>query len=92
MAKKLDDYLNNELQNEEFARDFEAESERLQSAIALVKAREEAGLTQQELAKLSGKTQATISRMEQGQISSFEVMQTLVHAMGGKLKIEIEFA
>ncbi|WP_420829046.1 helix-turn-helix domain-containing protein [Convivina intestini] len=92
MTKTLDSFIEKELNDSEFATLYEAETERLESAVALVKAREEAGLTQAELAKLSGKTQATISRMEKGQISSFEVLQTLVHAMGGTLKIEIDFA
>lgn len=92
MTKSLTDLINLEMNNLEFKNEFNLETERLDSTIALVKAREQAGLTQQELVKLSGKTQATISRMEQGKISSFEVMQTLVHAMGGKLKIEIELA
>lgn len=92
MAKMLDEIINEEMKNPDFTEAFINETERLESAIALVNAREEAGLTQQELAKLSGKTQATISRMEQGQISSFEVLQTLVRAMGGTLKVEIKFA
>lgn len=51
---------------------MKSEGEKLQTAVALYKAREEAGLTQAELAERAETTQATIARIERGDNISFE--------------------
>lgn len=58
---KFDDYLEKRLQDSELRSNFEAESLRLESAVALLKAREDAGLTQRELAKRVDVPQSTMS-------------------------------
>lgn len=72
----------------EFQQYYQAEGEKLQTAVALYKAREEAGLTQQELAKRANTTQATIARIERGENVSFEKLASIAHAMGKELKVE----
>lgn len=65
---KFDDYLEKRFQDPELRSNFEAESLRLESAVALLKAREDAGLTQRELAKRVDVPQSTIARIERGNI------------------------
>ncbi|MFD1318805.1 helix-turn-helix domain-containing protein [Loigolactobacillus zhaoyuanensis] len=85
---KIDDLIQKELKDPEFAANFQAEGEKLDTAIALYKAREEAGLTQAELAERAKTTQATIAKIERGDNVSFEKLAAIAHAMGKKLKVE----
>lgn len=50
--------------SKEFAETYAAESEKLDIAVALTQLRNEMGLTQQQLADISGKPQSTIARIE----------------------------
>ena len=49
----FDDYLNEQLRDPIFKKEFENETTKLESAIALTKARKESGLSQRELANVS---------------------------------------
>ena len=51
---KINDILDKELKNSEFAKEFYADKEKSASAIALYKAREEARLTQANSAERTG--------------------------------------
>lgn len=51
---KINDILDQELKNSEFAKEFYADKEKSASAIALYKAREEARLTQANSAERTG--------------------------------------
>lgn len=51
---KINDILSRELKDPKFAKNYRDEKERSASALALYYAREEAGLTQADLAKKSG--------------------------------------
>jgi DNA-binding XRE family transcriptional regulator len=74
--------------NKEAEQIFNEESRRLDVAVALMQARESAGLTQERLAEKSGVSRITISRIEQGRISpSFRALDSLASAMGKKLTI-----
>lgn len=85
---KIDALIKEMKKDPEFAEAYQAESEKLQTAIALYKAREEAGLTQIELAERANTTQATIARIERGDNVSFEKLSAIAHAMGKELKVE----
>ncbi|MGM0123017.1 hypothetical protein IGI37_000383 [Enterococcus sp. AZ194] len=85
---KIDVMIEKEMKDSEFAELWGVESEKLETAIALYKAREEAGLTQVELAERAKTTQATIARIERGDNVSFDKLSAIAHAMGKKLKIE----
>lgn len=85
---KFDDYLEKRLQDPELRSNFEAESLRLESAVALLKAREDAGLTQRELAKRVDVPQSTIARIEQGNNTSVDTLSKIANALGKKLKVE----
>ena len=88
MNMKIDDLIKHERKDETFNKYYENEGEKLTNAIALYKAREQAGLTQQELAKRSHVTQATISRIERGVNISFKKLQLIAHALGKKLTVQ----
>ena len=61
---KFDDFLQDELKQEDFKAAYLAEKSILESAIAVFNARQNAGLTQRELADLSHVPQSTIARIE----------------------------
>ena len=85
---KFDDYLEKRFQDPELRSNFEAESLRLESAVALLKAREDAGLTQRELAKRVDVPQSTIARIERGNNTSVDTLSKIANALGKKLKVE----
>ena len=58
------DYLNEQLKDPEFKKEFENETTKLESAIALTKVRKESGLSQRDLATVSDVPQSTIGRIE----------------------------
>ena len=51
---KFDEFLKKQLENPEFREWFEEETSKLDSAVALMSAREAQGLTQRELAERAG--------------------------------------
>lgn len=84
---QFDNWLANKMQDPKFKANFELESAKLESAVALVNERERAGLTQRELASLADVPQSTIARIENGQNTSFETMSKIAAAMGKKLVV-----
>ena len=81
------DFLKEELQNASFKKAFQDEKHLLASALALVEAREEAGLSQRQLAQRAHLPQSTIARIESGQNTSIETMMKIASALGRELKI-----
>ena len=93
MAAKIisiDDLIADQLKDPEFKAGFEAESEKLESAVQLMLAREAAGLSQRDLAAKSGVPQSTIARVERGSNTSVDTLNKLAYALGKKL--EVRFA
>lgn len=88
LTVKFDDYLEKRPQDPESRSNFEAESLRLESAVALLKARENAGLTQRELAKRVDVPQSTIARIERGNNTSVDTLSKIANSLGKKLKVE----
>ena len=85
---KFDDFLQDELKQEDFKAGYLAEKSILESAIAVFNARQNAGLTQRELADLSH-VQSTIARIERGHNTSIETMSKIAFALNQKLTINI---
>lgn len=85
---KFDDYLAKRMENSEFKASFEAENAKLNSALALIEAREAAGLTQRELAELASVPQSTVARIERGNNTSFDTLSKIANALGKQLKVE----
>ena len=74
----------------EFATVFEAEIERLNAAVAVSRAREEARLTQEQLAERSGVSRVTINRIERGKLNpSMKTLSRLARAMGKQVRVSI---
>jgi DNA-binding XRE family transcriptional regulator len=71
----------------EFAAEFCRESERLDAAVALIRLREEVGMTQRQLAAATGKTQSTIARIENGNMNpSVKLLSEIAAALGKRLE------
>lgn len=81
------DYLNQQLQDPQFKQEFENETTKLESAVALTHVRKEAGLTQRELASVSKVPQSTIARIETGANTSVDTLTKIANALGKKLTV-----
>lgn len=84
----IEELLVAEKHDKTFVQGYQMEKAKLASAVSLYLAREEAGLTQVELAEMAGTTQATIARIERGDNVSFEKLSQLAHAMDKQLRVE----
>ena len=83
----IKDYLNQQLQDPQFKQEFENETTKLESAIAVTHVRKEAGLTQRELANVSKVPQSTIARIETGANTSVDTLTKIANALGKKLTV-----
>ena len=81
------DYLNEQLQDPEFKKEFENETTKLESAIALTKARRDSGLSQRDLSTISDVPQSTIARIESGSNTSIDTLTKIANALGKKLNV-----
>lgn len=86
---KFNDYLAKKFEDNDFEVEFDKADQELDAAVALYHMREQLGLTQRELAKLSGKQQATIARIENGNLNpSIKTLRQIGQSVGKKIKIE----
>ena len=86
---KFDDYLNNELKNNDFKKGYLTEKAILESALTVEHTGQSAGLSQRQLAKISHVPQSTIARIECGCNTRIETINKLALALGKKLTISI---
>lgn len=63
----------------------------IEDAIALTEARENQGLTQQQLAEKLGVSQANISRIEHEEDLYLSTLRAYVEALGGELQVKAVF-
>lgn len=89
---KIDEYIaKRSKQSTEFAKAYEKESQQLQVAIEVRKLREKFSMSQREFAKLVGKPQSTIARIESGQMNvSINVLNEIANATKQKLTVKFE--
>jgi DNA-binding XRE family transcriptional regulator len=74
--------------NPAFAEGYKQERERLEVAVALMRLREEEGLTQRQLAEISGKPQSTIARIENGSMNaSLGVLRGIAKSVGKRVDL-----
>ena len=81
------DYLNEQLKDPKFKTEFDTESAKLESAVALAKIRKQKGLSQRELANISNVPQSTIARIERGDNTSIGTLTKIATALGKKLSV-----
>lgn len=89
METKFKDFLNEQMNDPDFKREYEALE--IEDAIiqAFINARKFSGLTQKQLSEKTGITQPDISKLENGNANpSIRTLKRLAHAMGMKLKVE----
>lgn len=83
------DFLNEQLQNEDFKKEYDALEAEFSFVQAMLDARKASGLTQKDLAERTGIAQADISKLENGNANpSLRTLQRLADGMGMKLKLE----
>jgi transcriptional regulator with XRE-family HTH domain len=86
---KFDDFLQEQLQNPEFCREYEALQPERAVIQAIIYARQSTGLTQKELSERTGIAQGDISKLEKGNANpSIRTLQRLAAGMGMRLKLE----
>jgi len=85
----LQELTNELLQDEAFRKEYEAIQPELDITRAIMDARIRAGMTQTQLSKSSGISQADISRLENGTRNpSLSLLKRLASAMDSTLRIE----
>lgn len=93
MKKKLlvsDWHDKNYKTDPEYAEEYDALEEEFAFVTAVIEARANANLTQQQLADKMGTTQAQIARIEGGQMPSMRTLEKLAAATGTQLKVSFE--
>lgn len=85
-------WLEQKLANPTFRKGFEEEAQKLAIGEQLSRLRQEAGLTQAEVAKRIGTTASAISRYENAEYDRYELrtLQKIVRACGGRLQLTVE--
>ena len=87
----LEKHLAELMQNPEFAAEYDALEEQYAFARQIIEARIASGMTQAELAKRVGTSQANISKLEHGTLNpSLEMVRRIATGMGMRLKLEFE--
>ncbi len=90
-VRRFKDRLKRELKDAKFKAAFEEEGVIAELAIQIAKLREEAGISQKELAKRLHTSQQMISRLEDPHNASFSLKTLLRLAKAFHKKIHIEF-
>ncbi len=85
----FNDFLNEQLSDPEFKKEYDALRPEFAIIQAIIDARQTTGMTQKELSEKTGITQADISRLESGSANpSLKTLQRLAEGMGMRLKLE----
>ena len=87
--RKYDDFLAEQLQDEEFRKEYEELQPEFEVIRAMIDARTSQNLTQKELAERTGINQADICKLERGTRNpSLKLLKRLAEGMDMILKIE----
>ena len=75
----------------DYVREYDALEEEFALATALIRARKQANMTQEQVAEAMGTTQAAVARMESGRtLPSTRTLKRFATATGTKLSIQFE--
>lgn len=89
MSAKFDDFLQEQLKDPEFKKEYDALQPEHAIIQAIIDARQQSGLTQKELSERTGIAQGDISKLERGNANpSLRTLQRLAAGMGMKLRLE----
>lgn len=89
MGKNFRETLNEQMQDPAFRAEWEALEPERQIIRAIIQGRARSGLTQQQLAQVTGIQQSDISRLENGTGNpSLRTLKRLAAGMGMRLKLE----
>lgn len=84
---KFRDFLNEQMKDESFAKEYQEASQALELGIEIALRREELGLTQKELANRTAIKQPMIARIEKGQIPTLPTLQKIAQALNSSITI-----
>ena len=91
MNNSFNDFLKEQLQDAEFRAEYKALEPEFAIMQAMIDARRSSGMTQKQLAEVTGINQADISKLERGSGNpSLRTLQRLAAGMGMRLKLEFE--
>ena len=86
---ELRDYINEQLKDPEFKKDWDNLEPEMEVVRAMIKARTAQNLTQKDLAEKTGINQANISKLENGNMNpSLKLLKRLADGLGMNLRIE----
>ena len=86
---KFDDFMKEQREDPGFKEEYDALEPEFAVMQAILRARVQAGLTQKQLADMTGISQADISRLERGTANpSIKTLQRVATALGRKVQIE----
>ena len=89
MSVKFDEFLQEQLLDSEFKKEYEALQPERAIIQAIINARQRSGFTQKELSERTGIAQGDISKLERGNANpSLRTLQRLAAGMGMALHIE----
>ena len=88
----FDKYLEKQLKDPEFAERFQKAGEAWDISLQIAALRKEAGVSQQELAKMVGTSQQQISRLESPSYEghSLSMLRRVAGVLGAKVRVEIQ--
>ena len=85
----FDEFLNEQMKDEEFKKEYDALEPEFAVIQAMIDARKSAGITHKELSERTGIAQGDISKLENGSANpSLRTLQRLADGLGMKLKLE----
>ncbi|KFC34037.1 XRE family transcriptional regulator [Lacticaseibacillus rhamnosus] len=85
----MDAFFAEMMQDSSYRKLAKSEKAKLASAYAVLEARQNAGLSQQELANKSGVPKTTIARIERGSNTSIETLAKIASALGKQVRVSI---
>ena len=85
----FDEYLAEQMEEPSFRVEYEALKEESAFIRQLIGLRHQKGLTQAELAARVGTRQPSISRLEHGQLGSFEFLRRVAEALDAQVEIHL---
>jgi len=89
--RQFDDYLNDQLKNDEFEKEFESLKPKYELIQQIIAERTNQNLSQKALAEKIGLKQSHISRLESGNYNpSLAFLQKIAEGLGKKIHIVLE--